>query len=90
MTGQPVAPVSFDTVWERLSERGDPLPELRLVAEAAIHREESRGTHFRRDFPERDDENWRVRLAHRRGEPVERVPISQETPSADSAGGDDA
>ena len=38
MTGQPVAPVSFDTVWERLSERGDPLPELRLVAEAALER----------------------------------------------------
>jgi succinate dehydrogenase/fumarate reductase flavoprotein subunit len=28
-----------------------------LIAEAALWREESRGGHFRTDFPERDDEN---------------------------------
>lgn len=31
-----------------------------LVARAALWREESRGGHYRRDFPERDDERWRV------------------------------
>ncbi|HZT58084.1 MAG TPA: L-aspartate oxidase [Pyrinomonadaceae bacterium] len=31
-----------------------------LIARAALWREESRGAHFRVDFPARDDERWRV------------------------------
>jgi len=31
-----------------------------LIARAALWREESRGGHFRVDFPARDDEHWRV------------------------------
>jgi L-aspartate oxidase len=31
----------------------------RLVARAALRREESRGGHFRADFPQRDDRNWK-------------------------------
>ncbi|HKC66523.1 MAG TPA: FAD-binding protein, partial [Pyrinomonadaceae bacterium] len=31
-----------------------------LIARSALWREESRGAHYRTDFPERDDEHWRV------------------------------
>ena len=34
-----------------------------LVSRAALDRTESRGTHFRRDFPETDDGDWRRDLA---------------------------
>jgi L-aspartate oxidase len=38
-----------------------------LVAHSAWLRAESRGCHSRLDFPERDDEHWRVRIIMRRG-----------------------
>ncbi len=36
------------------------LSVAQLVARAAFWREESRGGHHRVDFPQRDDERWRV------------------------------
>jgi L-aspartate oxidase len=38
-----------------------------LMARAALRRTESRGSHFRTDFPSRDDLHWRTHIADRLG-----------------------
>jgi L-aspartate oxidase len=38
----------------------------RLIARAALRREESRGGHYRSDFPDRDDVHWKRRVGERR------------------------
>jgi L-aspartate oxidase len=43
------------------------LTVARLIARAALRREESRGGHFRADFPQRDDARWMVHLTDVRG-----------------------
>ncbi len=68
-----------DQAWERLSLI-NMLSVARLLTESAFLREESRGTHFRRDFPERDDEAWRVRIVHHRDEGLKRVGIAASEP----------
>ncbi|HEY8459052.1 MAG TPA: L-aspartate oxidase, partial [Blastocatellia bacterium] len=51
----------------------------RLMAEAALWREESRGAHFREDFPARDDERWRAHSAQQKGRPIRPIArISEE------------
>lgn len=44
----------------------------RLTTEAALYRTESRGSHFRRDFPARDDARWLVNV-HQRSAPTARL-----------------
>lgn len=47
----------------------------RLIAEAALARTESRGVHYRTDFPARDDATWLRRIVLRRGAPLAFVPV---------------
>jgi L-aspartate oxidase len=42
--------------------QGNLVTVARLVARAALRREESRGGHFRADFPARDDLHWKVHV----------------------------
>ena len=58
------------------------LTNAALVVSAATLREESRGTHFRNDHPERDDAHWRSHVLWQRGaEPaIEPVPGDPITP----------
>ena len=43
---------------QRLVELRVAAQTARLILEASMRREESRGAHFREDFPEQDDERW--------------------------------
>jgi len=42
-----------------------------VIALCALNRTESRGSHFRRDFPKRDDANWlKHTMAHKKGDDI--------------------
>jgi len=76
--------VGSDRVAARLTLLGM-LCVARMLCRAALTREESRGTHHRRDFPSRDDGRWRVHLVHRRGHELERVAVAASVRDPDAA-----
>jgi L-aspartate oxidase len=64
----------LDSGWRWLRHQAEPrtpaearlasiLTVARLMARAALRREESRGAHYRADFSERDDTHWRKHVA---------------------------
>ena len=48
----------FNTELMQAIELGFLLDNAELIVQGAIQRRESRGSHFRTDFPNRDDEGW--------------------------------
>jgi succinate dehydrogenase/fumarate reductase flavoprotein subunit len=44
--------------WQQALDLESQLIVARLIVESALVRDESRGAHFRADFPERNDDEW--------------------------------
>ena len=58
-------------------ELGHMLLQAEVILASALAREESRGAHFREDFPERDDERW---LKHTLANPTPQGPKITDKP----------
>ncbi len=94
--GLDAAVSQLDRAWRWFEHRGEQAmidqPRLaslvivgRLMARAALRREESRGGHFRSDFPARDDPQWQRRMADRRatvGLKARGSPLGRDLPAA--------
>jgi len=65
----------FNTELRSALELENTLEYSEMVARAALAREESRGAHYRVDFPETDDENWLLHSFARK-KPSEKKEIS--------------
>lgn len=50
--------LTFNTNLEEALELGNMLTYAEIIAASALHRTESRGAHYRTDYPKRDDKNW--------------------------------
>jgi succinate dehydrogenase / fumarate reductase flavoprotein subunit len=58
--------LAFNNEWIQYLELEGMLHVAEVITEGALARKESRGSHFRTDYPERDDEHWlRHTLAHK-------------------------
>jgi len=61
----------FDTELVEALELQNLLEIAEVIALCALNRTESRGSHFRRDFPKRDDANWlKHTMAHKKGDEI--------------------
>ena len=48
----------FNLTWQQALDMRNMLTCSELIAHGALIREESRGAHYREDFPKPDDSNW--------------------------------
>jgi succinate dehydrogenase/fumarate reductase flavoprotein subunit len=60
----------YNREWIETLEIQNLVTVAEMVAKAALMREESRGAHYRRDFPKTDNENWfsNIIIRQERGE----------------------
>jgi succinate dehydrogenase/fumarate reductase flavoprotein subunit len=61
-------PPEANPSWQEALDLENQLTVARLLVESALAREESRGAHYRSDFPVRDDERWLQAVVVRRGD----------------------
>lgn len=74
------------TLWRSL-EIHNSLTTAELMVQAALLRRESRGSHYREDYPKRDDSHWRVSIIFRQhGNELRHELRSLEAGSHNSAG----
>jgi succinate dehydrogenase/fumarate reductase flavoprotein subunit len=61
--------VRFNMEWQNIIDVTNSIAVCTMVAYSALHREESRGAHYREDFTETDNESWLVNIhLNRKGE----------------------
>ncbi len=60
-------PASANYAWQESLDVRNQLVVARMMVESALLREESRGAHYRSDFPNRDDAEWLSYIVNRRG-----------------------
>ena len=53
---------AFNLGWQQALDVSNLLTAADLIARSALHREDSRGAHFREDFPAHDDLHWKAHL----------------------------
>jgi succinate dehydrogenase / fumarate reductase flavoprotein subunit/fumarate reductase flavoprotein subunit len=68
-------PAQANYAWQEALDVSNQLTVARSMVESALIREESRGSHFRSDFPEQDDERW-LRFIVAKKQPDGRVRIN--------------
>jgi succinate dehydrogenase / fumarate reductase flavoprotein subunit/fumarate reductase flavoprotein subunit len=60
-------PPEVNYAWQEALDLANQLTVARTIVESALVREESRGAHYRADFPERDDARWLRYIVLQRG-----------------------
>ncbi len=53
-----IGPRTFNLTWQQALDLRNMLAASELIARSALMREDSRGAHYREDFPETDHANW--------------------------------
>lgn len=74
-------PAALNYGWQEALDVTNQITVARMIVESALIREESRGAHYRQDFPEQDDEQWLCYIVLGQGtddspEFIETVPVS--------------
>lgn len=69
--------VQYNMEWNHIIDFTNWITVGRMVAASALHREESRGAHYREDFPATDNRNWLINIFLKKKEGME-IELPQE------------